>query len=167
MYPGDLVVGVYGNRYATDAYDGFVPAGARTHLLTARGLTGTGAAAREARADPTTPGAACCCLVGERLRPLSLDDFARPLPPQGPATSAPITVAVLGTSMNSGKTTTAAALVRGFVRAGFAPGAGKVTGSGSGEDRWSDQDAGAGALPDFLNFGMPSAFGYPLNTVAP
>jgi hypothetical protein len=160
--PGDLVVGVCGGRYATEVYEGYVPTGARTHLLTAGGLIGTVAAAHEAHADPTTLEVAGR-LVDGRLRPLSLEDFARPLPPLSPATGSPITVAVLGTSMSAGKTTTAAAIVRGFARAGFAPGAGKVTGSGSGKDRWSYQDAGAHALLDFLDFGMPSTFGYPLN----
>jgi hypothetical protein len=162
LYPGDLVVGAYGNRYATDFYEGYVPTGARTHLLTAGGLIGTVAAAHEAHADPTSLEVVGR-LAGERLRLLSLEDFARPLLPPNPAASVPITVAVLGTSMSSGKTTTAAAIVRGFARAGFAPGAGKVTGSGSGKDRWSYHDAGAHALLDFLDFGMPSTFGYPLD----
>jgi hypothetical protein len=162
LYPGDLVVGAYGNRYATDFYEGYVPAGARTHLLTAGGLIGTVAAAHEAHPDPTTLEVAGR-LVDEQLRPLSLEDFAQPLPPPSRAAYAPLTMAVLGTSMNAGKTTTAAALVRGFARAGFTPGAGKVTGSGSGKDRWSYLDAGAHALLDFLDFGMPSTFGYPLD----
>jgi hypothetical protein len=152
----------YGNRYATEVYEGYVPTGARINLLTAGGLIGTVAAAHEAHADPTKLEVVGR-LVDERLRPLSLEDFARPLPPPSPATGAPITVAALGTSMSAGKTTTAAAIVRGFTRAGFAAGAGKVTGSGSGKDRWSYQDAGARALLDFLDFGMPSTFGYPLN----
>jgi hypothetical protein len=162
LYPGDLVIGAYGNRYATDFYEGYVPAGARSHLLTAGGLIGTVVAAHEAHADPTQLEVVGR-LVDERLRPLTAEDFARPVPPPDPATRAPITVVVLGSSMNAGKTTTAAAIVRGFARAGFIPGAGKVTGSGSGKDRWSYQDAGARALLDFLDFGMPSTFGYPLD----
>jgi hypothetical protein len=63
--------------------------------------------------------------------------------------------------MNAGKTTTAAALVLGWTRAGLCAGAGKVTGSGSGKDRWEYLDAGAAAVADFLDFGMPSTFGYP------
>jgi hypothetical protein len=160
LYPGDLMIGAYGNRYATEVYEGYVPTGARTHLLTAGGLVGTVAAAHETHPDPTRLEVVGR-LVNVRLRPLSLEDFARPLRPLSPVTSAPVTVAVLGTSMSSGKTTTAAAIVRGLARAGFAPGAGKVTGSGSGKDRWAYQDAGARALLDFLDFGMPSTFGYP------
>ena len=45
LYAGDLVVGAYGNRYATDFYEGYVPAGPRTHLLTAGGVIGTVASA--------------------------------------------------------------------------------------------------------------------------
>jgi hypothetical protein len=39
--------------------------------------------------------------------------------------------------------------------------AGNATGSGSGKDRWSYVDAGACRVADFLDFGMPSTFGYP------
>ncbi len=162
LYAGDLVIGAYGNRYATDFYEGYVPTGARTHLLTAGGLIGTVVSAHEARGDPTELEVVGR-LADESLRPLSAEDFARPFAPRDPATRAPITMAVLGSSMNAGKTTTAAAIVRGLARAGFAVGAGKVTGSGSGKDRWSYQDAGAHAVADFLDFGMPSTFGYPKN----
>jgi hypothetical protein len=89
LYPGDLVAGAYGNRYATDFYEGYVPAGARTHLLTAGGLIGTVAAAHNAHADPTTLEVVGR-LVDGQLRPLSLEDYARPLSPAEPA-RAPIT----------------------------------------------------------------------------
>jgi hypothetical protein len=161
LYRGDLVIGAYGNRYATDVYEGYVPVGQRAHLLTAGGVIGTVAGAHEAHTDPTTLEVVGR-LVDEHLRPLSVESYARPLPPIGLAARAPITVAVLGTSMNAGKTTTVAAMIRGFGRTGLAPGAGKVTGSGSGKDRWSYQDAGACAVLEFLDFGMPSTFGYPL-----
>jgi hypothetical protein len=63
--------------------------------------------------------------------------------------------------MNSGKTTTVASIVQGLTRAGLAVGAGKATGSGSGKDRWAYVDAGACHVADFLDYGMPSTFGYP------
>jgi len=159
VYDGDLIVGAYGNRYATDFFEGYIPTGAQTHLLTAGGLIGTVASAHEAHPDPTdleVVGA----LLAEDGHPLSLEDFARPYPP--PAVPSVGTIAVVGSSMNAGKTTTAAHLIRGWTKAGFAVGAGKVTGSGSGKDRWAYRDAGAVAVVDFLDFGMPSTFGYPL-----
>jgi len=44
-------------------------------------------------------------------------------------------IAVVGSSMNAGKTTTAGGLVHGLSRAGFQVGAAKITGTGSGGDQ--------------------------------
>ncbi|WP_374969705.1 DUF1611 domain-containing protein [Terrabacter sp. BE26] len=158
LYPGDLVVGALGNRYATDFFEGYLPAGPRTHLLTAGGVIGDVASAHVRRDAPTE--LAIIASVSRLGRALSLDDFVRAVGP-APATPGGVVV-VVGSSMNAGKTTTASAIVRGWTRAGIRAGAGKVTGSGSGKDRWTYQDAGAHALLDFLDFGMPSTFGYPL-----
>jgi hypothetical protein len=104
---------------------------------------------------------------------MSLEHFARPRPPSPPQDVIrpnPLALAVVGSSMNSGKTTTAAGLISGWARAGLVPGAAKVTGSGSGKDRWTYLDAGARHVVDFLDFGMSSTFGYPterlLNTMS-
>lgn len=158
LYPGDLVVGALGNRYATDFFEGYLPRGCRTHLLTAGGVIGDVASAHVRRDAPTELE-----IVGSLVldgRPLNLDDLARSIGPLMPAPGG--AVVVVGSSMNAGKTTTASAIVRGWTRAGLRAGAGKVTGSGSGKDRWTYQDAGAHALLDFLDFGMPSTFGYPI-----
>jgi hypothetical protein len=163
LFPGDLVVGAYGNRYATDLYEGYVPRGSRTHLLTAGGLVGDVVAEHDAVVLPTALEVVGALLDGD-LRPLSTEDFAAPLP--GHAAPRLAGVAVVGTGMNSGKTTTASALVRGWMRAGLRAGAGKVTGSGSGKDRWAYVDAGAHSVADFLDFGMPSTFGYPQERLA-
>jgi hypothetical protein len=158
LYPGDLVVGAVGNRYATDFYEGYVPTGPRTHLLTAGGLIGTVASA-DARRGSATELEVVGALAGEDGSALNLADVARPVPPV--ASPRPATVVVVGSSMNAGKTTTVAGVVRGWTRAGLVAGAGKATGSGSGKDRWVYVDAGARATVDFLDFGMASTFGYP------
>ncbi|MCW2675202.1 MAG: hypothetical protein JWR70_242 [Modestobacter sp.] len=158
LYPGDLVVGAYGNRYATDFYEGYVPTGPRTHLLTAGGLIGTVASA-DARRGPATELEVVGVLAGGDGSALNLADFDHPVPPA--ASPPPATVVVVGSSMNAGKTTTVAGVIRGWTRAGLVVGAGKATGSGSGKDRWVYIDAGAHATVDFLDFGMPSTFGYP------
>ena len=158
LFAGDLLVGAYGNRYATDFYEGYVPQGSRTHLLTAGGLVGDVVAAHDAHGLPTELEVVGALVDGD-LRALSTEDFAA----AAPAGTVPrlATIAVVGSGMNAGKTTTAAALVRGFARAGLRAGAGKVTGSGSGKDRWEYVDSGAHTVSDFLDFGMPSTFGYP------
>ena len=158
LYAGDLVVGAYGNRYATDFYEGYVPTGSRTHLLTAGGLIGTVASA-DTRRGPATELEVVGALAGGDGAALNLADVARPDPPA--PSRRPTTVVVVGSSMNAGKTTTAAGVIRGWTRAGLVVGAGKATGSGSGKDRWVYVDAGAHATVDFLDFGMPSTFGYP------
>jgi hypothetical protein len=163
LHVGDRIIGALGNRYATDFYEGYMVDHRCTHLLTAGGLIGTVVSAHEVRGRPTQleiigglrdPGGA----------PLSTEGFATVLP--APAATHPPTVAVVGSGMNAGKTTTAGALLLGWTRAGLRAGAGKVTGSGSGKDRWEYVDAGAVAVADFLDFGMPSTFGYPRERLA-
>lgn len=158
LYEGDFIIGAYGNRYATDFYEGYVPEGQQTHLLTTGGLIGTVKSAHEAVDEPTRleiVGA----LVDERRTPFTLSTFAHRVPP--PAKPGLGTIVVVGSGMNSGKTTAVASIVRGLSRAGLSVGAGKATGSGSGKDRWSYVDAGASHVADFLDYGMPSTFGYP------
>ncbi len=157
MYAGDVIVGVYGNRYATDFYEGYVPTGAECHLLTAGGLIGTVATRHDACEEPTELEILGPVIDGAG-RALSTEMFARSLPPlTAPEVG---TIAVVGSGMNAGKTTTVTAIVHGLARAGLVTGAGKVTGSGSGKDRWAYVDAGADRVLEFLDFGMPSTFGY-------
>lgn len=159
LYPGDLVVGAYGNRYASDYYEGYLAPGVVTHLLAAGGVVGTVASTHARYADPTVLEVAGS-LADKEGTPLSLDDFCRPMVK---ATAPRLgTLVVVGSSMNAGKTTTASSIARGWMLAGLNAGAGKITGSGSGKDRWSYVDAGATQVCDFLDFGMSSTFGYPM-----
>ena len=158
LYVGDLVAGAYGSRYATDFYEGYVPAGPHTHLLTAGGVIGTVASSHVRRAPPTQLEVIGAVADADGV-PMTLADLTRPVSPV--AYPRPATVVVVGSSMNAGKTTTVAGIIRGWAHAGLRVGAGKATGSGSGKDRWVYADAGAHAVVDFLDFGMPSTFGYP------
>jgi len=159
LYPGDVLVGAYGNRYATDFYEGYLPTpGDAVHLLTAGGLVGTVASAHTSKEAPTEL-AVLGPLTDAAGRQLGTDDVAVPEPIPGRPELG--TIVVLGSSMNAGKTTATSAIIRGLARAGLRVGAGKVTGSGSGKDHWAYVDAGASAVADFLDFGMPSTFGYP------
>jgi hypothetical protein len=160
LFDGDVVVGAYGNRYATDFYEGYLPGrDDPVQLLTTGGLIGTVASAHARRGSPTALD-----VLGPLTDPhgvaLNTDDVA--LAPAVPRPAELGTVVVVGSAMNAGKTTTAAAITRGLARAGLRVGAGKVTGSGSGKDHWAYQDAGAAIVSDFVDFGMPSTFGYPM-----
>jgi len=110
LHKGDLVVGACGNRYATDFYEGYYRPGPKAHLLTAGGVIGTAVSWHTSCPAPTEleilgP------LTDANDQSMSLEHFARPKPPSPPqslSSTEPLAVAVVGSSMNSGKTTTAA-----------------------------------------------------------
>jgi hypothetical protein len=86
-------------------------------------------------------------------RVLRMADFARPalgLPYARP------TVAVIGTSMSSGKTTAARVLIRRLAERGRRVVAAKLTGAGRYRDALSMRDAGAVEVFDFVDAGLPS-----------
>jgi hypothetical protein len=60
--------------------------------------------------------------------------------------------------MNSGKSTALSCLVKGLTRAGLVVAAGKVTGTGSGNDPGMFTDAGAVQVLDFTDFGFSTTF---------
>jgi hypothetical protein len=70
----------------------------------------------------------------------------------------PSVIAVLGTSMNAGKSTTVSSIVRGLTAAGYRVGAGKVTGTGAGGDSHMYKDAAATRVLDFTDFGFSSTY---------
>ena len=79
--------------------------------------------------------------------------------PRRKSSARPLTVAVAGTSMNAGKTTTAAHLIKGLDRAGLKVAAAKITGTGAGGDFWFMVDSGAHPVLDFTDAGHASTFG--------
>ncbi len=94
---------------------------------------------------------------GDRRR-INLRDFAlRPLQLQD-GDHRPTTVAVLGTSMDSGKTQSACFLARGLIAAGLRVGYAKATGTGAGGDVGWLEDAGADPVLDFTDVGMASTY---------
>lgn len=156
MFERDDIVVVYGNRYAPDQFEAIVPekSGA-CHLVAAGGIAAQMVYKHAAMKKPTeieSLGA----LIHDDGRVVKLKDYAiqampnpHPLPP---------VIAVVGGSMNTGKTTAVASLVRGLTLAGFRVNAGKVTGTGSGCDSWHIMDAGAGRMMDFLDSGYASTY---------
>lgn len=155
LYVGDRIVACLGNRYAPDQFEGLARIGdGPLDLIAAGGVVGT-VVESHARMDMPT-----------RLRPLALlCDASRQvlnvarfgLVPER-ATRRPPVIAVLGTSMNAGKTTAVAAVVQGLVRAGLRVGAAKVTGTGAFADLQAFADAGAAEVVDFTDFGHATTY---------
>jgi len=75
-----------------------------------------------------------------------------------PADRLPPTIAVVGTGMDSGKTTSAAYLVKGLIAGGLQVGYAKITGTGAGGDTWLLKDAGASPVFDFTDAGMATTY---------
>jgi hypothetical protein len=158
LFPGDVVACAFGNRYATDQYEGYVPpAREQYHMLSVGGVCGMVGSKNERMPDPTLLE-----FVGYakdikgrkvnlrkwRLRPVaSPEDLKRPA-----------VVLAVGASMNAGKTTTAAMTIRGLSRAGHRVAAAKITGTGAVKDLFYMRDAGAVQVLDFTDYGCPSTY---------
>jgi hypothetical protein len=158
LFPGDEVLVAYGHRYAPDQFEAVVPGDlGRCSLVAAGGLAGAVEAAHGKMSGATTldPVGLLLDARGHRANLLdgALSSGGRPV-----LGSRPVTIAVAGASMNAGKTTTAAHLVRGLHAAGLRVGAAKVTGTGAGGDVWLLQDAGARPVYDFTTAGLPSTY---------
>jgi hypothetical protein len=160
LFPGDEVLLCYAARYASDQFEATIPddLGA-CHMVAAGGIAAHCVNRHEQARAPTR--IAPVGLVSDTWgRALNLGQFAHS---GGTGTvRSPLTLGVLGTSMNSGKTTTAAAIARGLAARGHRVGAVKVTGTGAGCDRWVYQDAGAHRIMDFTDFGYASTYQVPL-----
>ena len=156
MFVEDAIVVVYGNRYAPDHFEAIVPEDLKLcHLVAAGGIAGQ-MIYKHASMKLPTKIEPVGLLTHANGKVLSTLDYG--LEPRNLTKSLPPVIAVVGGSMNAGKTTTAAGLVRGLTRAGFKVTAGKVTGTGSGGDTWHLSDAGAHLVFDFLDAGHPSTY---------
>lgn len=159
---GDEIVVCYGNRYAPDQFEAFVPDALHTcHLAAAGGIASLVASRHSKIKRPTAIKP--LGLVGDCTgKPLNLEDWALPSCMDILTEQQPPVIAVVGTAMNAGKTTTAAYLVSGLVAAGLRVGSAKITGTGAGGDRWYMIDAGADPALDFVDAGLASTFHVPL-----
>jgi hypothetical protein len=156
LFPGDEIVVCYGNRYAPDQFEAEIPPDlSPCHLVAAGGLAAI-VLSQHLRMNPATLITPIGILGDRQGQRINLLDWA--LPFKSDVGKHPFTVAVLGTSMNSGKSTTAASLIQGLVRSGLKVGAAKVTGTGAGGDIWLMRDAGADPVLDFTDAGFPSTY---------
>jgi len=159
LFPGDRIAVCYGNRYAPDQFEAVVPDDlGPCHLVAAGGMAGRMLEKHAGVADPTTITPLGLLATADG-RPLNIGDWPLGAPPAPAADQpSPLTLAVVGSSMNAGKTTTAANLVRGLVASGRRGGAAKITGTGAGGDVWFLSDSGANPVLDFTSVGLPSTY---------
>ncbi|MFD1210946.1 DUF1611 domain-containing protein [Arthrobacter sp. GCM10027362] len=165
LFIGDEILVPYGNRYAADQFLAKVPAGLDPcHLIAAGGVAGLVVAQHASMGQPTqivpvgllADGAGVLNL--SRLAPHRLGQAVAGADREAAFLHRPPVIAVLGTSMNSGKSTVLSCLVKGLSAAGMTVAAAKATGTGSGNDPGMYVDAGAARVLDFTDFGIPTTF---------
>ena len=163
IYPGDLIVGAFGNRYATDQYEGYVPASIveSCDVLSIGGVLGE-VRSRATNMRPPTRVRIVGAVCDGDGRPLRLQQFG--LRPVTTGARAPVgelrpeMILAVGASMNSGKTTTVGTLTRGLTQAGFRVAAAKITGTASSKDGRFYLSNGATPVLEFTDAGYPSTY---------
>ena len=155
IYPGDRIVGVFGNRYATDAYEGEVDGLDDLSLLTAGGMIGTVRSRHRSVKRPTRVKflGYVAHADGEVVN-LKTAAFQKAKPTQSPRNL----IAVVGTGMNAGKTTSCVKLIKALSQQGLRVAACKLTGSVSNRDQDEMRSASASQVLDFSDFGFPSTY---------
>ena len=161
LFPGDLIVGSFGNRYATDQFEGYVPQGPvdTCDMISVGGVCGEVASRHDSIAGPTKLRV-LDLVAGEDGRSINSRSYGLSygLSTGGGSIGGAEVILVVGSSMDSGKTTTAGTLVRALSRAGYGVAAAKVTGTAAGKDARFFESCGARPVLDFINAGYPSTY---------
>lgn len=151
---GDVLIGAFGNRFATLSATGSytqIEADNRLHLLTSAGLFG-----KVTSISSYVPELIELEYMGHVYRnnqSLSMQDFVSHEAFKSFQT--PV-VLIVGTSMSAGKTTAAKIAIRQLRLAGLKVAAAKLTGAGRYRDTLGMHDAGADFIVDFVDAGLPS-----------
>ena len=155
LYPGAHFTGVFGNRYASDAYEGAILGLDNLHMLTAAGMIGTVMSKHSTMDEPTEVSLVGFLSAAEGTR---LNLKQRLFQPARTRRLPRNLIYIVGTSMNAGKTTTATRLIRGLCDLGVRVAACKLTGSVSNRDQDELAAAASQDVIDFSDFGFPSTY---------
>ncbi|MEQ1783632.1 MAG: DUF1611 domain-containing protein [Hyphomonadaceae bacterium] len=157
---GDELIVAFGNRYASDQFEAIVPPTlAECHLVAGGGIAAM-TLSRHASMKAPTDIQPLGILRDASGVALNLSRWGWPgvaTPSNAPLQ--PHMILVVGTSMNAGKTTLCANVIRTLRECGLRASALKLTGTGSGGDLWKYQDSGALEAMDFGNVGLASTAG--------
>lgn len=152
---------VYGNRYAPDAFEGQIPDRhiAEADLLARSGVIGVMREKNTSVKDPTKVEVLGYVVDGDG-EPINTKRYPIGLPrsPLNKRRKRSRMTLNIGTSMNSGKSTSAIACCWALSAMGYDVRASKVTGTASLKDILHMQDAGAERCSDFSHLGFPSTY---------
>jgi hypothetical protein len=154
--PGDAVVGALGTRAATlEAVGDWRDVG---DDLRFQGLTSAGVFGRCTSRAITLQPLVTYEYGGHVIlgaEPVRMADFVPPAPADAGPFTLP-TILLIGTSMDAGKTVAARAIIRRLKRRRMGVAGAKLSGVGRYRDILRMQDAGADAIFDFVDAGLPS-----------
>jgi len=158
---GSRAVFVFGNRYAPDAFEGVVPDQLphEADMLARSGIVGICKSKNSNIKDPTRldiHGYVCDRegrVLNTRDFPIIKDPKTKKLRPDRAKL-----ILVIGSSMNSGKSLTAASICWALSAMGHKVRGSKVTGTAGLKDILLMEDAGASPVADFTYFGYPSTY---------
>lgn len=161
LFINDEIIISYGNRYAPDQFLGEIPTTLEQCSLVAAGGVASKVISKHANMKAPTKITPLGYLASYNKKTINLNQYSLPGSTSKSQSSKPLILAVTGSSMNGGKTTTMAFLARGLIKAGMTVGAAKVTGTGAGLDSWKMKDAGAYPVIDFTDMGFVSTYKLP------
>ncbi|WP_375583943.1 hypothetical protein [Cyclobacterium xiamenense] len=163
LIPGDLVMGAFGNRYATNQFEGYIPDDLKGefHMLGGAGVIGQVKSMHQ-RLDEIGPTKVELVGLYTDERGQIANTISRKeqklIPFTGDLAKRTKVVLSLGSSMDSGKTTTAAFLINGLVKKGHTAAYIKLTGTAYPKDANLVFDLGACEAIDFSRYGYPSTY---------
>lgn len=162
IFDGDHILAVFGDRYATSQYEGYVPDQPLEiyHIIGAGGVVGivrTKNASLEDYEPTTVSLVGYCCeqdgsVINTKFRGIERCTFSGEIPGQAKV------ILSIGSTMDSGKTTTAAHIARGLKTSGEQIAFIKLTGTVYSKDIDYVTDCGADIAMDFSNIGFPSTY---------
>jgi hypothetical protein len=166
LYKGDELILVAGNRYATDQYHATTPTKlGRCHLVAAGGIAAD-VVGKSSQVKPATEITLVGTIIDQAGKKLNLKHYKKLQPSYiHPNTASIPVLVVLGSDMNSGKTSMACSIIKGFSLEGVKAAGAKLTGTGAGPDYWKMLDSGAYRVRDFVDNGYPSTVGLSANSL--
>ncbi|MBL1321435.1 MAG: hypothetical protein COA63_010310 [Methylophaga sp.] len=156
LFIGDEIIVSYGHRYAPDQFLSEMPKTLDKCELVASGGIASRVITKHSKVKNATKITPIGLLADRDQNIINLDQWTLPDVPS--QSTKPLIIAVTGSSMNGGKTTTAANIVKGLTNSGLKVASAKITGTGSGLDSWKMLDAGAYPVIDFTDIGFASTY---------
>ena len=163
ILPGDRIMAAFGTRYATAQFEGYVPedCNRELHILGAGGTVGVIESMHEKFSDIGPTSLKFIGTVNDKQGQVVNTKamyYKQITPFSGAAASATKVILSVGSSMDSGKTTSAAYLVRGLRKSSCSVAFVKLTGTVYTKDCDLNYDLGANMTADFGDLGFPSTY---------